>query len=283
MLNIKSISSLQSGGNGDRKRELLVILKGKLEFSDEEKQDLWNRYIDDPEDIEAYEGLMEAYLPLVEILAAKMVSHLPPQVEVGDLVSEGFLGLVDAITKFDPSRGWKFETYATNRVRGEMTDSLRDLDWVSRYTRLKFKSISQTEAALTEELQRTPTEQEIADRLDWSLDELSKTRDQFNNSYIGNIDEQQADSTHEFFSLSEMVADETLGDIEFNLTLSELSDDVRSALFSLPKHKAIVVALHQLENKTFEEIAEKFNSSAHAVKSLYFEAISDVQDYLGMK
>lgn len=260
-----------------------MILKGKLEFSDEEKQDLWNRYIDDPEDIEAYEGLMEAYLPLVEIIASKMKSHLPAQIEIGDLVSEGFLGLVDAIGKFDPSRGWKFETYASSRIRGEITDYLRDYDWVSRYSRLKFKSIAQTEDALLEELQRTPTEAEIAARLDWTEEELSKTRDSFNSSYVINIDEYQADSTHEFFSIAEMIADETLGDIDFQLVLDDLSSDLRDALLTLAKHKSVLIVLHQIQGKSFDEIAVIFDSTPNMVKSLYFDAVKDLQNYLGMR
>lgn len=260
-----------------------MILKGKLEFSDEQKQELWDRYSQDPNDIEAYEGLMEAYLPLVEIIASKMKSNLPAQIEIGDLVSEGFLGLVDAIGKFDQSRGWKFETYASTRIRGEITDYLRDYDWVSRYSRLKFKSISQTEEALTEEFQRTPTEAEIADRLGWTMDELSKTRDMFNNSYTMNIDEYQADSTHEFFSIAEMIADETLGDIDFQLVMDDLNADLREALLTLAKHKSVLIVLHQIQEKSFEEIAALFDSTPSMVKSLYFEAVKDLQNHLGMK
>lgn len=260
-----------------------LILKNKREYSDEEKDALWERYSNNESDTEAFEGLMEAYLPLVEIIASKTKATLPSQIEIGDLVNEGFLGLVDAITKFDPSRGWKFETYASNRIRGEITDYLRDYDWVSRYTRLKFKSIAQTEAILLEELQRQPTEAEIAERLGWTTEELSKTRDSFNNSYVINIDEYQADSTHEVFSIAEMIPDQTLGDIEFQVLLDELNSDLRSALLTLPKHKSVIVVLHQVEGRTFSELAEMFDSTASLVKSLYFDAVKDLQNYLGMK
>ena len=71
---------------------------------------------------------LEAYLPLVEIIASKTKSKLPVQIEIGDLVNDGFFGLVDAIQKYDESTGNKFETYASNRIRGEINDRLRDYD-----------------------------------------------------------------------------------------------------------------------------------------------------------
>ena len=70
--------------------------------------------------------LMEYYIPLVEKIAYSMSKKLPKSIEYGDLVNDGFFGLVDAIERFDDSRGFKFETYASNRIRGEISDRLRD-------------------------------------------------------------------------------------------------------------------------------------------------------------
>ena len=116
--------------------------------------------------------LILIYAPLVKYVASRVAVGLPHNVEQADLVSYGMFGLIDAIEKFDPERGYKFETYAIARIRGAILDELRSIDWVPRSVRAKARALEQAYAKLENELRRSPTEEEIALELDLTDDQL---------------------------------------------------------------------------------------------------------------
>lgn len=257
-----------------------MILKNKKSYTKEEKELLWEEYKKDPDDRIAFNNLVEAYLSLVEVIASKSKSKLPSQIEIGDLVSDGFFGLVDAIDKFDESNGAKFETYASNRIRGEINDRLRDYDWVSRYSRLKFKQVLQTEAILEEELQRRPTSKDIAERLAWDLDEVEKTQAAYLQSFSINVDDYITDSTHESFSLQEMIPDSSASDIGFDIELSEVTNVLEKSLFSLDEQESIVVFLYIYEEKKLNEIAKLLDLNVKQVSKIYDGALKKLESAL---
>src|SRR3954451_12805122 len=101
---------------------------------------LWQRFKDDA-DHDCREALIVHYSPLVKYVAGRVAVGLPQNVEQADLVSYGIFGLIDAIEKFDPGRGFKFETYAIARIKGAILDELRSIDWVPRSVRAKARSL----------------------------------------------------------------------------------------------------------------------------------------------
>lgn len=245
-------------------------------FSVEEKENLWVKFRQGDESVMT--DLLEAYLPLVEIIAVKAKHGLPDSLEVGDLISDGVFGLADAIRKFDSSQGNKFETYATSRIWGEIYDKLRDYDPVSRYSRLKFKKLSRTTDLLFEELQREPTAREIADRIEWDYSEVVKTQAAYYNSFSVNIDEYIKDSTHEFFSLEEVMGDDSIGRSDFVLEYSDLVDKLQEALFKLPEQESIIIYLHHYENLPFNKIAALLGLGSSRVSQIYKVALNKLQD-----
>jgi RNA polymerase sigma factor (sigma-70 family) len=112
---------------------------------------------------------------------------LPPNIEINDLINAGVLGLMDAIEKFEPSRGVKFKTYAELRIRGAMIDSLRELDWAPRSLRKKSKELSKVSQKLQQELGREVSDQEICAEMGIELDELYKLEDQLTGLSIGSF------------------------------------------------------------------------------------------------
>src|SRR5437867_4448042 len=132
---------------------------------------MWRRYKDSG-DSNARERLVLAYSPLVKYVAGRMASGLPSHVEEADLISYGLLGLISAIERFDPSREIKFETFAITRIKGSIIDELRSLDWVPRSVRTKAREIEKANAKLEHELHRAPTDQEMADQLDITVEEF---------------------------------------------------------------------------------------------------------------
>src|ERR1700682_3649436 len=105
------------------------------------------------------------HLPLVKAIAVRVYENLPVHVDLDDLVHAGILGLFDAATKFDPEKQVVFSSYAKHRIKGSILDSLRQLDWASRDLRRRHKQLEAATRELASELQRTPTEAEIAERL----------------------------------------------------------------------------------------------------------------------
>src|SRR5947209_11731215 len=111
---------------------------------------------------EERERLILEHLPQVRLIARRIQERLPESISLDDLVSTGVLGLISAIDNFDASHNVKLKTYAEYKIRGAILDSLRGLDWAPRQKRRKSKQIEAAIAAAEQQLQRTPTEDEVA-------------------------------------------------------------------------------------------------------------------------
>lgn len=140
----------------------------------DELAQLWQRYCADRSNESLRNALAEHYLPLVNRLAAGMEKKLPDSIELDDLATAGFMGLLQAIAKFDPDRGLKFETYAPGRIRGEMLDYLRQQDWAPRLVRLAQRKLSVAREELCGKLGREPEPAELAEHLAMSQSELGE-------------------------------------------------------------------------------------------------------------
>ena len=118
--------------------------------------------------------LIERHYPLVRYIAERLLQTLPKSIELDDLVSAGLFGLMDAIRGFDASRGIKFKTYCSTRIRGAILDQLRSQDWVPRLVRLKASRIERALQRLTAEYGREPTHAELARNLEMDHQDLVK-------------------------------------------------------------------------------------------------------------
>jgi RNA polymerase sigma factor for flagellar operon FliA len=105
------------------------------------------------------------HLPLVKAIAVRVHENLPVHVDLDDLVHAGILGLFDAATKFNPDKQVAFSSYAKHRIKGAILDSLRQLDWASRDMRRRHKQVEAATRELAAELQRNPTDSEVAQKL----------------------------------------------------------------------------------------------------------------------
>src|SRR3954447_14307342 len=113
----------------------------------------------------ARDRLIVHYSPLVKFVAGRVGAGLPSSVDPGDLVSAGIFGLIDAVERFDPERGVKFETFAVPRIRGAVFDGLRSLDWVPRSVRSRAREVESAFSELEARFGRAPTDEEIAGHL----------------------------------------------------------------------------------------------------------------------
>jgi len=114
-------------------------------------------------------AIVERHYDLVRRIARQIHARLPQSVELDDLVSVGVVGLIESIARYNPSRGVPFDTYARHRIRGAILDALRAVDWVPHSVRRKAQAVEQARRALHRLHGRSPTEREMAARLEISL------------------------------------------------------------------------------------------------------------------
>ena len=149
---------------------------------------LWQEYRR-TQDRTVRDRLILTYAPLVKFVAGRLGSGLPAHVDEGDLVSYGLLGLIGAIERYDPDREIKFETYAIARIKGAIIDELRALDWVPRSVRARARDIERAIAELEKKLHRAPTDEEIAEKLGMTEEELGSSLTEISRSSIAALDE----------------------------------------------------------------------------------------------
>lgn len=120
---------------------------------------------------DAREAMISENVDLVNYIVGRVAVHLPDGVDRDDLISAGLIGLIKAVDRYDPSRGNKFRTYASTVVRGEIMESLRARDWAPRSVRRRARELEETVRELSSRLGRSPTDNEIADALELSIDD----------------------------------------------------------------------------------------------------------------
>ncbi len=246
-----------------------------------ELRDLWRRYKEDG-DQSARERLVVAYSPMVKFVAGRLGAGLPSHVEDADLISYGLMGLIGSIERFEPERGIKFETFAMTRIRGAIIDELRSLDWVPRSVRSRAREIEAAQAKLEHELQRVPTEAELAAKLGSSEEDLQTSLLEIANSSVYALDELWSvrDSSGDQVSLLDTIADDGAADPQEALATSEVKDRLTEAIASLPEREQLVVALYYYENLTLREIGEVLGVTESRVSQLHTKAVMRLRSQL---
>jgi RNA polymerase sigma factor for flagellar operon FliA len=223
---------------------------------------------------EVRDQLIVHYSPLVKYVAGRVAVGLPQNVEQADLVSYGIFGLIDAIEKFDLSRGYKFETYAIARIKGNILDELRSIDWVPRSVRAKARALEKAYGTLEGQLHRTPTDTELADELDVSEDQLQTTLSQI--SFVGlvaldemlSVGGERGDS----MTLGDTIADNGEGPVAA-YEVEEMRHILADAINRLPEREKIVLTLYYYEGLTLAEIGEVLGVTESRVCQIHTKAV----------
>ena len=180
--------------------------------------------------------LILTYAPLVKFVAGRISSGLPSHVDENDLVSYGLLGLIGAIERYDPDRDVKFETYAIARIKGSIIDELRAMDWVPRSVRSRAREIERAIAKLEAELHRSPTDEEIAEKLGIELEELDQSLLDISRSSIAALDElwTVSSSTGDKVALIDTIEDREGPQPDSALDVTETKEAMAEAIAACP-------------------------------------------------
>jgi RNA polymerase sigma factor for flagellar operon FliA len=232
-------------------------------------------------DVDAREKLILHYAPLVKYVASRVATGLPSSVDQSDLVSYGMFGLIDALEKFEPGRGNKFETYAIPRIKGAIIDELRAMDWVPRSIRFKARELEKAQADLEAMLKRQPTEQELAERLGMSRRELHDMVSQISFVSVLALDEvvSAGSDRGEQVSLIDTLADKGI-DPTWGLESQETRGLLAAAINSLSEREKIVVTLYYFEGLTLAEIGEILGVTESRVCQIHTKAVGGLRGQL---
>ena len=238
-----------------------------------ETQALWQDYRR-TRDQALRDRLILTYAPLVKFVAGRLGATLPAHVDEQDLVSYGLLGLIGAIERFDPDREIKFETYAISRIRGAIIDELRSLDWVPRSVRTRAREIERAIAELERRLHRAPTDEEIAEKVGITTDELENSLSEISRSSMAALDELWSPSGGgDQIALIDTIEDEDAPDPEFSLEQSEMKEALGDSIARLPEREKLVVTLYYYEELTLREIGEVLGVTESRVSQLHTKAV----------
>lgn len=242
-----------------------------------ESNKLWEQYKNSSSPI-IREQLIIEYASLVKIVAGRLSMYLGYTVDYEDLVSYGIFGLIDAVDKFDYTKGIKFETYASLRIRGSILDQIRKMDWIPRTLRQKQKKIDNAVSALELKFGRTATNEELANEIGITEEEFLTWQGQTNITNIISLDE-FVDANGEK-GLNSIKAS-SFENPEEELEKKEIKKLLSESLETLTEKEKRVVVLYYYEELTLKEISHILEVSESRISQLHTRALQKMRVKLG--
>jgi RNA polymerase sigma factor for flagellar operon FliA len=216
--------------------------------------------------------LLEHYRSLVKYAAERLHSKLPDKVELDDLISAGTFGLMDAIDAFDPTRGVKFETYCTPRIRGSILDELRSMDWVPRLVRARAHQLIRATQSLEAHLGRTPTEKETAEELEMDMEEFNRLQRDANAVGLVSLNTKYNESEGEKdIREIDVIKDQRSED---PLTEAQKRDLKNLLTKGLTRAERLIIVLYYYEEMTMKEIGATLDLSESRVSQMHSSIIA---------
>ncbi len=212
--------------------------------------------------------LVQESWPLVRRVALQVASRLPTQVELSDLTQAGFLGLLDAASRYDEAKGVRFSTYAALRIRGSILDGLRELDWVPRSVRRRRRELEAAVGRLEARLERAPNETELAIELGLSVSDLGRI-------------EPVAEMVETTDELDSLVRDPHAIDPHEVLAHRELFRILVDAIDSLNEKERLVMTLYYYEDLTMKGVGEVLGVNESRVSQIHKKAVRTLRRRLG--
>lgn len=246
--------------------------------------DAWARR----EEPEIRELIVMSYWPMVTRVVGRIRQGLPPHVRIeeDDLRTYGVLGLYKAIDRFDADLGFHFDKFASNFVRGAVLDELRSQDWAPRSLRKRQKDMERSAGELHSELGRPALDDELAERLKWTIHDISITRKQIDAAWPRSLDELRGEADRDLYAVvadaqgnPEEHAIETLDSHENDRSMI-LVDKVTTFIDTMPPQKKVVAIFCYYLDMKQSEVASVLGIPESRVSSLHLSILTDIHDRL---
>lgn len=243
---------------------------------DREIRALWERY-SASRDPDVREQLILHYAPLVKYVAGRVGVGMPSSVDHADLVSYGIFGLMDAIERFEPERGYRFETYAVSRIRGAIIDELRSVDWVPRSVRAQARQIEAAMQRLVGSLGRTPTDEELAEELELEIVELQDALARMAMTSVAALDETLHVGDGDRIPLIDTLQDPDAVLPEESLDDAATKDLLRQTITRLSEREQTVLGLYYFEGMTLAQVGEVLGVTESRVCQIHTKAVMSLR------
>ncbi len=229
---------------------------------------LWQMYSKN-KDPELRNRLLQKYLGVVHYVVSKLFKSIPTYVERNDLVNIGVIGLGEALDRYDPYFGIKFETYAIPRVKGAIIDELRKQDWIPRSLRSKSNMIKKVVEDLEQVYRGDVPDNEVAQQLGISESEYQHWQSQVNQTNVISLD--KPNQNYDEHNLYDVVEDEGSTNALESLEDEEMKKILVRVIKKLPEKARLAITLYYFEHLTFKEIGKILHVSESRISQIHSE------------
>lgn len=246
-------------------------------LSDEELANIWNAYLADHDNKELRDTLIVQYIYLTRYVVGRVKVALPPTFTFEDISSYGVEGLIDAIEKYTPRSGARFETYALVRIRGNIIDKIRSQDFLPRSVRRKIKDVKEAQEHLKKQFGRPATNSEVAELLGMEPEKVDQIL--ADDTTVTSIYEKKG-SGDDNLEIIDTISDDTHQTPHEAYETKDINNQLEKALKRLPERERMVMVLYYHENMTFKEIGETVGISESRTCQIHAQAIMKLKNLL---
>lgn len=246
-------------------------------LSDEEIEKVWHDYLADKTNKKLRDILIVQYIYLTRYVVGRVKVALPPTFTFEDISSYGVEGLIDAVEKYSPRSGARFETYALVRIRGNIIDKIRSQDFLPRTVRQKIRSVKEAQEKLKKEYGRAATNREVADLLGMDTDKVDQILS--DDTTITSIYEKKG-AGDDSLEIIDTIKDSTHKTPHEEYEDKSVKNQLEASLKRLPERERMVMVLYYHENMTFKEIGETIGISESRVCQIHAQAIMKLKNLL---
>lgn len=243
------------------------------QHSPETVAELWKEYANTGSQ-SVRDELVKQYLPLVKYIAGRITGNLPSAMSWDDLFHSGVVGLIEAVDRYDPDKNVKFKTFAYPRIRGAMIDELRRVEWGPRSLRESHKKLEATIEELQTELNRFPSDEQIANAMDLDLDGYYDLLATVSKRYMLSLDYLYSDDEEDdSYSIKQSLEQTDREEPLEGLVQESEKQRLVEMIDQLPDQEKLVIALYYYEELTLREIGEVLGVSESRVSQIHTKVL----------
>lgn len=245
-------------------------------LTDGELETLWADFFKDKSNKKVRDAIIVQYIYLTRYVVGRVKVALPPTFSIEDISSYGVEGLIDAVEKYSPDKGARFETYALMRIRGNIIDKIRSQDFLPRSARKKIKDVKDAQEHLRQKFGRQPTSAEIGELLGLEKEKVDQILAE--DTTITSLYDKKG-SSEESIEIIDTIQDKRRNPQE-EMEEKDVKKELEFALKKLPERERMIMVLYYHENMTLKEIGETIEISESRVCQLHAQAIMKLKNIL---